>query len=60
MKIRNTKDISDDDNVNVNESGDEIYTSFFYKQLGSGLSPQGCLYFQGFWDSKLLNGCLVV
>ena len=28
---------------------------FFYKQLGSDLSPQSCLYFQGFWDSKLLN-----
>ena len=36
------------------------YTLFFYKQLGSGLSPQSCLYFQGFWVSKLLNGCLVV
>ena len=36
------------------------YTLFFYKQLGSGLSPKGCLYFQGFWGSKLLNGCLVV
>ena len=33
---------------------------FFYKQLGSGLSPQSCLYFEGFGDSKLLNGCLVV
>ena len=31
-------------------------TPLFYKQLGSGLSPQSCLYFQGF----LLNGCLVV
>ena len=31
-----------------------------YKKLGSGLSPQSCLYFQGFWGSKLLNGCLVV
>ena len=29
-------------------------------QLGSGLSPQNCLYFQGFWGSKLFNGCLVV
>ena len=34
--------------------------SFFYKQLGSGLSPQSCSYFQVFWGSKLLNGCLVV
>ena len=32
----------------------------FDKQLVSGLSPQSCLYFQGFWGSKLLNGCLVV
>ena len=31
--------------------------SFFYKQLGLGLSPQSYLYFQGFWGSKLLNGC---
>ena len=31
----------------------------FYKQLGSGLRPQSCLYFQGFRSSKLLNGCLV-
>ena len=35
-------------------------TLFFYKQLGSCLGPQSCLYFQGFRDSKLLNGCLVV
>ena len=34
--------------------------SFFHKQQGSGLSPQSWLYFQGFWSSKLLNGCLVV
>ena len=32
----------------------------FYKQLGSGLSRQSCLYFQGFRGSKLLNGCLAV
>ena len=35
----------------------------FYKQLGSGLSPQSCSKvqtFKGFLDSKLLNGCLVV
>ena len=31
---------------------------FFYTR--SGLSPQPCLYFQSFWGSKLLNGCLVV
>ena len=36
------------------------YTYSCCKQLGSGLSPQICLYFQGFWGSKLLNGCLVV
>ena len=36
------------------------YTYFFYKQLGSGLSPQSCLYVQGFGGSKLLNGCFVV
>ena len=33
---------------------------FFYKQVGSGLSPQICLYFQGFRGSKLLNDCLIV
>ena len=27
-------------------------------QLGSGRSPQSCLYFRGFQGSKLLNGCL--
>ena len=31
----------------------------FYKQLRSGRTTQSCLYFQGFWGSKLLNGCLV-
>ena len=34
--------------------------TFVYKQVGSGPSPQSCLYFQGFWGSKLFNGCLVV
>ena len=38
----------------------EQYTLIFYKQLGSGLSPESCLYFQGFRGSKLLNGCLVL
>ena len=33
---------------------------FFYKQLGSGLSPQRCLYFQNFRGSNLLKDCLVV
>ena len=36
------------------------YTFFFYKILGSGLIPQSCSYFQGFWGSKLLNVRLVV
>ena len=36
------------------------YTYTFYKQLGSGLSPQGCWYFQVFWGKKLLNVCIVV
>ena len=36
-----------------------ILHSFFYKQLGSGFSPQSCLYFPSFRGSKLLNGCLV-
>ena len=31
-----------------------IKDNTFYKQLGSGLSPQGCLNFQGFWGSKCL------
>ena len=34
--------------------------TFFYRQLGSGLSPQSYLYSQGYWGSKLLNGGLVV
>ena len=33
----------------------EIKHTFLSKQLGSGLSAQSCLYFQGFWGSKLLN-----
>ena len=32
----------------------------FFKQLRSGFHPQSCLYFQRFWGSKLLSGCLVV
>ena len=32
----------------------------FHKQLGSGLDHESCLYFQGFWGSKLLNGCFGV
>ena len=37
-----------------------ISNASFYKQLGSGLSPQSCLYFQGLPGSKLINGCVVV
>ena len=33
---------------------------FFYKQLGSGVSPPSCLYSQGFQGSKFFNGCLIV
>ena len=29
-------------------------------QLGSGVSLQSYLYFQDFWGSKLLIGCVVV
>ena len=28
-------------------------TLFLYEQLGSGHSPQSCLYFQGFWGLKV-------
>ena len=38
----------------------KVYTLFLYKQLGSSLSPQNCLYIQGFLGSRLLNGCLIV
>ena len=37
-----------------------INTLLFYKKPGSSLSPESCLYFQGFCVSKLLNGCLLV
>ena len=39
-----------------------LITLFFFlcEQLESGLSPQSCLYFRGFWGSQLLNGCFVV
>ena len=33
---------------------------FIYKQLGSGVSPQSCLYFQGFMGSKLFNVSLAI
>ena len=39
-------------------SSHNIHFIFFYKQLGSGLSSQSCLYFRGLRGSKLLNGCL--
>ena len=32
----------------------------FCKHLAPGLSPEICLYFQGFRGSKFLNGCLVI
>ena len=31
----------------------------FYKELGSGLSPDSCLCFQGFRASRLLDCCLL-
>ena len=34
--------------------------TFFCEQLESGLSPQSCLYFQGFRGSMLLNGSFIV
>ena len=34
--------------------------TFFYKQLGSDLNSQSCLYFQRFRGSELLNGCLII
>ena len=37
-----------------------ITLSFWYEQLGPGLSPESCLYLQGFRGSKLLNDFLVV
>ena len=33
--------------------------TFLCKLLGSGPSPQSCLYYQDFQGSKLPNGCLV-
>ena len=33
---------------------------FINKQLRSGHNPQCCFYIQGFLDSQLLHGCLVV
>ena len=30
------------------------------KEKSNTLIPQSCLYFQGFWGSKLFTGCLVV
>ena len=46
--------------LDLSRNGKSILLHFlFCKQLGSGLSPQSCLYSQSFWDSKLLNGCLI-
>ena len=47
-------------NVSENEKILRKIDTFFYKQLGWGLNPQSCLYFQGLWGSKLLAVCLVV
>ena len=33
---------------------------FVHGSLGSGLNPQGCLYFQSFWGSELLNRSSVI
>ena len=38
-------------------SREVVYT---YKQQEAGFSRQSYFYFQGFWGSELLNGCLVV
>ena len=37
-----------------------LITLIFLKQLGSGLTPQNCLYFQGFRGSKFVNDSLLV
>ena len=50
-------------NITCHNTGQRLFCElhlFFYKQLGSGLSLYSCLYFQGFWGSKLLIGFLVV
>ena len=37
-----------------------LITFTFFKQLGSGLSPQSCpQYFQGFRDWRFVNDCLL-
>ena len=36
------------------------YEINFYFLYFEGFSPQSCLYFLGFWGSKLLKGCFVV
>ena len=38
-------------------SREVVYT---YKQQEAALSRQSYFYFQGFWGSELLNGCLVL
>ena len=35
------------------------YTYLFNEQLGSGLSPESCLYFQSVWGWKFLKGTLM-
>ena len=42
--------------VKLRVFSDPYTLTFFYKQLGSSLSPR--LYFQGFRGSKLLIGCI--
>ena len=37
-----------------------LITLTFFKQLGSSISPQTCLYFQDFRGSKFLNDCFEV
>ena len=52
-----------DQAISQNTFGKDVHLFtliFFYKQLASGLSSQSYLYFQGFYGSKLLDGCLVV
>ena len=46
--------------ISKNTISNKMHLFFCYKQPGSGLSPQSCLYFQGFFGSKLPNGFLVV
>ena len=47
-----------DRHQNKNKLSCSHYTFLIYKQLGSGHSPQSCLYFQGFWGLQLLSGLI--